>query len=200
MWNFDEDKPRKLPEIRVNSGDKGELTLSNLTEGEQESIRCMVRNHFWVTVTDGRLEVIRRREEVPGPTEDVDMLPFWRRASPGNQQLQLLPVEVDKYATPSIIIQHLCGYHYSPENYVIQAERLESYGFFCMRSKRGEDSRFWELWYLPSLWSAEGRLKEFLKLKTTDKKSIDGAVWFLCENVSFGSMSLAMQRAAMGIE
>ncbi|MFA5962052.1 MAG: hypothetical protein WC848_05200 [Parcubacteria group bacterium] len=200
MWDFDENKPKKLPGIRVHSSDKGELALGNLTEEEQENIRCMVRNHFWVTVTDGRLEVIRRREDVPGPTEDTDMLPFWRRASPGNQQLQLFPVEMEKYIMPSIIIHAPCGYNYSPENYEIEAEKLTSYGFICLRSRRGEDARFWELWYLPSLWSAEGRLKEYLNLRVDQKGSIKKAVSFLCRNASFGSLDLAWQRAAMELE
>jgi hypothetical protein len=201
-WSFEDDrKENKLPEIKIaSSNSKGEISLGNLTEEEQNNIKGMVYNHFYVTVTNGRLEVVRRREEVPGPIEDADMLPFWRRASSGNQQLQLLPVEMEKYAMPSIIIQHLCGYHYSPEGYAIQAEKLESYGFFCLRSRRMGNSTFLELWYLPSLWHAEGSLKEYLKLKTDDKKSVEKAVWFLCENVSFGTLDLSSQRAAMSLE
>ena len=157
----------------------------------------MVHSHLCVTVTNGRLEVVRRSEELPSPSEDEEMLPFWRRATPETQQLQLFEVQLAEHSMPSIIIQHLCGYCYSPENYKRQAQKLEEYGFQCLRSRRGDDARYWELWFLPSLWSAQGRLKDAVESKKGDKKKVDEAVAFLCGNVQFGTLDISFQRAAM---
>lgn len=43
--------------------------------------------------------------------------------------------------------------------YAKRALLLENAGFACLRSRRGEDGRIWEFWYLPSKWSAEGPIK-----------------------------------------
>jgi hypothetical protein len=99
---------------------------------------------------------------------------------------------------PSIIIQHLCGYHYTPENYKRQAEYLESLGFECLRSRRGADARYHELWLLSGLWSAKGGLKESLgNGGSYGNKELNKAVKFLCRNASFGTLDVSFQRAAM---
>ncbi len=100
------------------------------------------------------------------------MLPFWRKL-PDDEKARksvIKGIDFDAEAmknvfSASIIIQHLCGYNYSPENYKSQANRLESYGFTIMRSKREADGKFWEIWFLAGLWCAEGELKERMKEK-----------------------------------
>lgn len=199
----DEKEVKKKEGVRVSSLGGDNISLAHLTEEEVENIEGMVHNHFWVSVSnDGRLEVVRRKEKLPSPTEDEDMLPFWRQATPGTQQLQLFNVKVDEYSSPSIIIQYLCGYNYSPENYKFQAQKLESYGFECMRSRRGNDATYWELWFLPSVWSAKGALWETIKKFETNnnKKKLQEAISFLCHNVLFGTLDIAFQRAAMTMD
>jgi hypothetical protein len=99
--------------------------------------------------------------------------------------------------SPSFMISHLCGHYYTKEGYKREADKLESYGFSCMRSRRGENGRFWENWYLPGVWCAKGDLAEKLKpIKDSNEKTQE-AIRFLMRNVSFGSMDMTQQRAAM---
>ena len=97
---------------------------------------------------------------------------------------------------------NLCGYGYSPESYRANAERLESYGFQCLRSRRGPDACYWEIWYLPGLWSAQGNLKEVLdaQKEQREKDLTKEAVSFLCHAVSFGTPNVTIQRAAMVLD
>lgn len=201
MWDFSEEKKEKKEKgIRIESSGSGSLSIGNLRPEEVESLEGAMHNHYWVTVTDGRLETVCRKLDIPGPAEDEEMLPFWRRQVPGNYQLELFKVIVPRHSPPSIIIQSLCGYNYTPENYKRTAELLESYGFECLRSRRGKDAKYWEMWFLPGLWSSEGELKKALYgLNLSGKKSLERAVEFLCRNVQFGTLDVAFQRAAMPI-
>jgi len=196
------EEKEKQKNIYISSQNGDKLSLSNLTEKEKEYLVGMVNNHFWVTVTDGRLEMIPRREELPPPAKDETIMPFWMPENPPKgKQVKLFEIEMYEHLGPSICIQHLCGYYFTPENYKIQAELLESYGFSCLRSRRGTDGLFDEVWLLSSLWSAEGEMKEVLTcpedLRSNDKKGIDAAVSFLCRKTRFGTLDIAFQRASM---
>lgn len=203
MWCFAENREGEEKEkgIRISSSGKGGISLTNLRPQEIENVEGMVNNHLWITVTDGRLEVVQRREELPGPTVDEELRPFWEKEKPKSRQLKLFEVGIPNYSHPSIIIRHLCGHYRSPENYAIQSERLESYGFDCLRSRRKPDGHFSEVWILYSIWRAEGELKEVLgdTTKLTSEKSLNKAVEFLCRNVQFGTLDVSFQRAAMPI-
>jgi len=201
MEDEDKEKPKN---IYINSQDKGGLSLTNLTAREKEYIEGMVNNNFWVTVTDGRLEMIPRREELPAPAKDETLAPFWMPENPPQgKQVKLFEVDMHEHSVPSICIKHLCGYYFTLENYKIQTELLESFGFSCLRSRRGIDGLFDEVWLLPSIWFAEGELKEVLTypedLRCNVKKGIDAAVSFLCRKTSFGTLDIAFQRASMPI-
>ena len=188
------DEKKDRDKIRMASRGRGRIEIAGLTEEEMDNIEGMIHNHFFVTTNDeGRLETIRRREKLPSPIEDDELLPFWRPIAGGHAQLELFKVPFPKHSPPTIIIQHLCGYFYTPENYQIQADRLESYGFHCLRSQRGANGRFYESWILPSLWHSKGDLEMALAKKRDSKKAIQ----FLCRNVSFGTLDVAIQRAAM---
>lgn len=201
MQRDDEGEKKKLGIRICSTSNKGDVFFGNLTNEEQQIFQGMVFNHYWVTVQDGRLAMVRRREEVPGPVEDEEMFPFWRRAVPGTKQLQLFDPEIPDHAMPSIIIQHLCGYGYTPDKYVAEAKRLERYGFDCLRSRRGVDSRYWEVWILSGLWSAKEELKAALGNSSySDKKTLEKAVSFLRRNVAFGTLDVSFQKAAMTVE
>ncbi|EKE24906.1 MAG: hypothetical protein ACD_5C00359G0001 [uncultured bacterium] len=155
---------------------------------------------MWVSTKGGRLEVAAKKKDLPKPTEDEEMLPFWRRQVPGSYQLELFKVAVPKYSSPAIIIQSLCGYNYTSENYKYTAELLESYGFECLRSRRGNDGKYWEVWILPGLWSAKGELEKALHgLDLGSKKILERAIKFFCRNVQFGTLDVSFQRAAMPV-
>ena len=154
----------------------------------------------WIRVVGGELEYISSYKPLPDPIKDEDMLPFWRHPSPGEKESAHTLFDFDKledHSSPGISISHLCGYYYTPESYQMYGERLQSYGFEIMRSRRGSDAKYWEKWWLPGLWCAEGDLAEAIGKEQNDKKALKRAVDFLAKNISFGTLDVSVQRLAM---
>ncbi len=192
--------------ISVPSYGAGKIIVEGLTTDEVGVLRAaMLGGHHWVRGNDGRLEKVPSFENLPDPVVDEEMLPFWRKQTEGNfSQNEIFGFDEGtkdsiKHSSPSIHIHHLCGYNYTPEYYKKQAEKLTSWGFECMRSKRGKDGKFWETWYLPGLWAAEGQFKEVLKKKKFKdrKEELESALEFIRVNASFGSLDVCVQRIAM---
>ncbi len=148
-------------------------------------------------MVNGRLEASSRWEPLPAPARDEEMMPFWQPSIPGHTQIELRNIEVPLGFSVSLMIQSLCGYDYSPENYRREAGKLEDFGFHCLRSRRGRDGHFWEIWYLPGLWSARGLLREAIGSIQEESAKADAAIKFLCKHTSFGSLDVSWQRAAM---
>jgi len=177
------------------------IALRGLSEEGANLIQGMVRGQSWVTVSDGRLIASPTKEPLPSPAEDPELAPYWQ---PNNKPVQMVlfkSLEGEGSAwppfSPSISISHLCGHNYTPEYYAKQAELLENYGFECLRSRRGDDGRYREIWHLSSFWSAKGLLKQCLNDETDETKKLDTAVKFLCCYVSFGTLDVMVQRAGM---
>ena len=193
----------------TSDGIDGQMTITGLTRTEVERVEAVVRGQSWFRTTeDGRLEFQPTMNPLPGPADDEQMMPYWSPADTRSDRKKektrrrLVQVdldfnaEVDRFFSPSFTIQHLCGYSYSPENYRRQADLLESWGFECLRSRRGENGQFWEMWYLPSLICAEGELKKVVG-DIRGVEAADKAVSFLCRKAQFGTLDLLTQRAAM---
>lgn len=182
------------------------VDIGGLVDGEREAIEGALNGHYWITVRDGRIQKIPARET---PLSEVDegMLPFWRAFDQKQEGLQLKLVEFEPIKegySPAIFIQSLCGYNYTPATYRHDAAVLEEYGFICMRSRRSEDGRYWEIWYLPGLWAAKGRLKEALGAeRASEKKKLERAFDFFhsrkCQ-VTFGTLDVTVQRMAMEMD
>ncbi len=192
--------------VRISSSKHGlgeySITLSNLTEKELAQIEGMMVGHYHVTVVEGRLQVHPTHERLPAPAEDTEMLPYWSRSD--QREYSLVTKLIDTHAhwppySPSLLVQSLCGYNYTTAKYKRQTELLESYGFQCMRSHRGIDGKYWEIWFLPGFWAAKGKLGEATHGRDGREKkdALDVAISFLCENTSFGSLDVVCQRAAM---
>ncbi len=184
---------------RMTYGMNGEITLSGLTAQEVERLEGTLRGQWWAKGNAGRIEFSPAYEPTPAPTEDA-MLPQWRM--PG--------IESDAYQTelfdhnwshqsPSILIQHLCGYNYTNEGYKANAEVLEECGFMCMRSQRTDNGQFWEIWFLPGFWAAKGRLREALHA-IEEKKQPEVALELLRRWTSFGTLDTAVQRLCQVID
>jgi len=213
--------------VRITMRSAHEVTISNLTGGERETLESAMRGLAWVRRgTDGRLETMQAFHALKGPADDEEMLPFWRplARTPGvAQQYELFEFgELHPNAYPSIIIRYLCGYYYTPEKYREEAAKLESWGFDCLRSRRGKDGTYLELWYLSSLLFATGEFKraiewreeverdEFgyevlLEPKITPvpipkHKQHDAALAFLQRHGLFGTCDVSVQRLAMGTD
>lgn len=156
------------PEVRMGAhggtyGNRGELhaDINGLDSRELDLLKGAMHGHQWVTCQKGRLKNVPAYDPLPGPAQDEALMPFWSRPIPDEGvQLSLFSFEpVPAWSSPSITISHLCGYHYSEENYRQQAQNLAHWGFVCMRSQRDDSGQFHEHWYLPGLWAAKGELK-----------------------------------------
>lgn len=185
-------KPVSVPSY----GNTG-ISLENLTADEADKLRGMVRGHWWARGMNGRIDFIHGMEMPSAPTED-EMLPQWRKPirEEREEEYQHLLLDPDcnlQYSSPSILIQHLCGYSYTPQGYKANAEFLEACGFACMRSRRGDEGLFWEIWFLPGLWAAKGRMKEAIR-DMVDDVTMDKVLNFIRSNVSFGTLDIAVQR------
>jgi hypothetical protein len=179
--------------------------ISGLQGGEIEMFESAIGNCSWIMANeDGRIQSIPKYKPLPDPIDDEEMLPFWSKIEGKNIETRFEETLVDtsKHPHPQIIISNLCGYNYSPENYRIQARRLKDFGFEQMRSQRDSAGRFTEHWFLEYSGAAEGNLKLFIDKLGNDIKAqqrLDAIIDFLCKNVSFGSLEIAYQRAAMVI-
>jgi hypothetical protein len=203
----------KKPQVRVSGyrfspnevPKEGSVTITGLDTSEVEKVQAAVKaGSQWMKVQDGRIDFHPAVKELPEPTED-SMLPFWRplREGEGVVQEELLSSAeeiTENHGSPAILIQHLCGYYYTPERYRVQAEQLESWGFECMRSRRGKEGGYWEIWYLPGLWSAKGSLKQAIgEERPSTKKAYERAIEHIRRRASFGTCDVAVQRLAMGV-
>jgi hypothetical protein len=203
---------QKLKKIRVTGTqhrrcDQGDVTVGELTPEEMETMEAFTLGTCWIRVSEeGRLEKRERFAELPGPIEDPHILPKWVPLIDWTKEAPFLcnpqpplPEEPDpKYDHPAFIVKYLCGYNNTP--YEIEARKLQSYGFECLRSRRGNDGRFWEIWYLPGYYHAKGELRSAMELESDSVKQITIAINFLCRHVSFGALDVCYQRAAMVID
>ena len=197
--------------IGVSSYGGGNFSIKGVQDEEIDLLLGAFRGGFhWVRRSeDGRLEHVPAYEQLPAPAQDTKMHPFWQPSGgvPAAVQMEMFSLgdsddAYHRHSSPSIIIQHLCGYCYTPENYTDQAKFLEECGFICMRSRRDMKSgQFWELWFLPCLWMAKGRLHEALvdSGKKNEKLQAQVAVKFLRRHSQFGSLDIVVQRLAMVI-
>ncbi len=197
--------------VRVTGSGPGTITVAGLSTEEGEKLMGALNvGNWWVKNTGGRLETHSAFSAVPPSVDDEEMLPFWGDGTsmcfsgpplPGPKYEKSGANTVPRCASPSITIQHLCGYSYTPEGYNIEAEKLRGWGFQCLRSQRGDDGQYWELWFLPGLWCAKGKLANaFCNEKAHADGSIEKAVEFLSKNCSFGTLDVSFQRLAMVID
>jgi hypothetical protein len=209
---------KKLKKLRItgtqhHGHDQGSITIGELTPEEMETIEAFTLGSCWIRTTeDGRVERRERFAELPDPVADPYQPPKWISAVDWSKEAPFLcnpnpplPEEPKPtYEDPGIIVRYLCGYNNTP--YEWEARKLQSYGFECLRSRRGLDGRFYEVWFLPSRYFAKGDLKDAIDTTTfkdglsESANRIKTAVDFLCRHVSFGTLDVCYQRAAMCID
>ncbi len=187
--------------------EQGDVTVGGLTPDEIDSMEAFTLGCCWIRVSeDGRLERRDRFAKLPDPVDDPCQPPQWIPSVDWTKESSFLcnptpplPEEPNpKYSSPAFMVKYLCGYNNTPYDY--EARKLQSYGFECLRSRRGRDGRFWEIWYLPGYWSAKGELKNVMALKPNNSEQVSVAVDFLCRHVSFGTLDVCYQRAAMVVD
>lgn len=195
--------------IYLGSYGSESVTISGLSKEQSETIQGAVRaGNFWVRVVNGELEAVSAFEKLPDPIADEKMLPFWEVPFLSIEESKALVhknIVLDKerlehkYSSPSIYIEGLCGYSYSAEFYRQEARKLLSYGFECLRSRRENDGRYTEKWYLP-LVCARGPLATAINKKEDDFEKLKAATEFLRHAVHFGSLDVSMQVLALTMD
>lgn len=170
-----ESKPIRVGGYTVSAKSDGygnRIEFQNLTKEEMETIqRNFGAGGGWLRIQDGRLEERANYNDLPKPTDDPYMAGFWGGEWRKPMEIPTGPFppkiyefeEIREFCFPSIMIQSVCGYDWTPQNYASNVERLESFGFCCMRSRRSREGKYWEAWFLPSLSAAQGRLKMILE-------------------------------------
>lgn len=195
----------------VRRGDDCGLEIVGLTQREADQLESMVRGLSWVGISNERLVSISRHEPLPNPVADVSMAPFWSGV-PMSTQCELVPKEHEPFSARSLDYAHytIMGVGAATGDYQLNSEKLLTFGFKQMRSRRGRDGGYWELWYLPGVWAAEGSLKTAVdeakanKVTWSDpngeaayKKCHAAVLEFLRTNVDFGSLEVSIQRYAL---
>ncbi len=185
----------------------GLITVCGLNEGDIDKMRAIINcGKYYFTIIEGEAVFLPRLQKLPDPVLDEKMYPHWRYALPHETaQEEFVNCALEDFGehdSPAIYISHLCAYSYTPEKYEECAKRLRSYGFDCMRSQRGKDGKFWEVWYLPFLQCARGDLEIALNgyISKTNKEKLSVAIDLLKQRIKFGSLSVSVQKCAMVME
>lgn len=184
-------------------GHSNSITISNLSPEEREAIEAMMTGTCRLDRVDsGEIVRLEKYKPLSSPTEDPKISPYWKKGQESSGQVALFfDLELDKHDDPAIIIQHLCAYNWSEDSYKGQVEKLESYGFICLRSRRDAGGKYWEIWYLPSIMLACGELKDTIsRCSGNSKRQTNEAIDFLCRKVSFGTLDVSLQKAATHFE
>jgi hypothetical protein len=181
--------------IAVSSNDSISLVG---TPDEIEKMRKMMLGTAWMTVTEGVVKVSESFKEAPEPVSDPMIPPHWQTsfgslpAAHAPALMNHVPEDMTMWGSPSFFLRHLI--------HTRDVETVQSWGFEVMRSRRGEDGKFWEVWYLPGDWAAKNDLKKFIETipRTTDweNKSMKIIHW-IAERVIFGSYDVVIQRMAL---
>lgn len=209
---IDKREPKSADEsktLRVGGYGGGDFNLTGLNPTEVDALYgAFTTGMNYVRLgEDGHVEYLSVYEPFPSPIHDEAQQPFWQPAGEEvdvQMELETLGRNEQSYEhnSPSLIIKSLCGYNYTPENYVKEAGQLVEYGFMQLRSERNEHTgQYLEMWYLPGLWCAKGELKMslFSGEKLSGDAKVKRALDFLRKNCQFGTLDISVQRLAMPI-
>lgn len=186
--------------MRAAAHSKTAITLEG-TEEEIEAVHAMLAGTKYLHQDSDAVVGLDKFNPLPAPIDDPALKEHWQTLDKiGNWGLWSSKEPISYLTSPAICIQHLCGYYYSEANYKKAVTQLESFGFHCLRSRRKSSGRFWEIWYLPGLWAAEGQLRKHIGKDTAGQENLEKAVAFLCQHVSFGTLDATTQRAAMRMD
>ena len=202
------------PKVRISQQGGGgreqnsfSITLTDLTKAESDAIEAAVHGHSYIRIVDGRVWAYDANKPLPKPEEDPIMVRYWDRAGEITEVLNGSST-VNGWHSPDIYISHLLG-----KDVQRDMSLLESYGFFCMRSRREQSAGYWEIWRLP-VWRADGGLQVHMsRWKEANKDLLRGdeqraTAWqqevneiarYIARDarIEFGTLDVSVQRWAM---
>lgn len=201
---------------------KGSITLEGSAEAIDAIRAALIHGTCWLSVNEaGDPQRHDKFRALPDPVDDPKIPPKWyvkpvpklgecTAQDIGRVSREIIDCKPFRYAlapeidpdegwhSPSFFLQHL-GAMGGLGGYRQAAAKAASIGFECMRSRRGPNGNFWEVWYLPFVEHARGALKgEIAQSPEKDwRKNAERITRWLCNNVSFGSLDISVQRAAL---
>jgi hypothetical protein len=122
---------------------------------EIEMIQKALQNgSSWVRMDEAGNIIAAPAYKKPELSVDTSIEPHFQKKAKLHRltKKQLIPEE--ECAFPDFFVQSISGYD---GHYEEKAAKMEEAGFECLRSRRNKDGKYWEIWYLPSLSSFEGK-------------------------------------------
>ena len=172
-----DEKKRLRVERELHEKDFSTITI----RGEKEDIvrlaGALQYGMKWIRMRpDGEIETSDVYTTPPVPIADPGMRNIWQLDPlPEGASVQMkLFYDDPEMQEPkrdwskkhrSIYLQSIQGYD-GQDAYVSRAKRLAEAGFVCLRSCRGDDGKYWEIWYLSGPCCGRGPLKD---MKTADE-------------------------------
>lgn len=161
--------------------DEEEITVLATTT-QIKKLRRALLGDAWIRVSNGKILVLPAHKP-PLPLEDETMEGFFpseKSKEPKYKQTLLFPDSVAGKDGASIYVSSLVGYG-DPSYYKAKLKSLEDAGFVCLRSRRDQDGKYWEIWYLGSPIFAKGEIKG---------KSVEEIRSWLCNSIVPGNVSI----------
>lgn len=149
-----------------SSGSKPKDGTGSITfEGNLEEIEnienALTTGTYWIRKDDEDNIIFVSAYKPPAKLEDHDINPYFKKGTIRRLTKGLLKKDdTSSDQSCSFFVQHLGGYG---DYYSKNISQMENAGFECLRSRRGKDGKYWEIWYLPGLWAGKGPLE---KVKT----------------------------------
>lgn len=176
------------------------ITLSG-TEEEISRVRGMLQGNIWMTCKDEKVVIVDSFKAIPEPVDDPMIPPKWQTefgSIPDRFAPDLVSMVPEDLKGPWVDPAYYMSHIFKPEVAVL---KIQSWGFECMRSRRGDDGKFWETWYLPGVWAAKGDLRKFVdtlggKTMSWEEKTKEICNW-LAKRVVFGTLNVVVQRMAL---
>ena len=176
-----------------------EITISGNAE-DIRAIELMMLGVAWARRGESGLESSEAYETPPELVDDPHLHEHWPTdLVPSTVQYRLFMDEEEHQKQlrlksgmdfRSIYVSSVTAYA-GTDAYAARASLLESAGFICLRSRRDEGGKYWEIWFMPGPCCAKGPMK--------GKKHEEIVNW-LMHSVGPGSISIEGQHWGASIE
>lgn len=184
----------------LESYGQGRITL-RMDAGQIEQMHSVILGAAWFTVEKDTPVFQTKFRPLPEVKPDLCIEPY---VGTGKRWVPREFSKPPEQWSPHFDLAHLgagAGDCDPRVAYEREARKIESWGFFCMRSRRGPDGRYWEIWRLQGYWDAKGELEAFIKYmdrsNPTSEIKVRAVIDWLCRNVRFGTLDVSNQRAAL---
>lgn len=151
----------------THNGEKSSITIEGTKEETQILARSLVGT-TWFSVHEGK--AVGESCFRPLPRKKPDPLLF-QHFTEGDVYLRVVHQKKTENDC-AYFVQHIAGYE--PDSYEKKSESMQAAGFDVLRSKRGKDGLYWEIWYLPGSWAFDPVVLRDLSSKYFEKKDDTG--------------------------